>query len=77
MQTGLGFLKSKGLPPLPKSKVSKSKPSFGNHSFILESVQHKGNVAIGIPSCCEISKFENLPSLISKQSVADETGGRI
>ena len=72
-ETGVGFLKLKGLPPLPKSDVSVSKPSYGKHKFELESVVCVNDGVIGIPSCCKISEFEDLPSIIWKQTVKDET----
>ena len=71
---GAGFLKLKGLPLLPKSKVSISRASYGNHQlFHLEPVDHVKDVVIGIPSCCKISELEeDLPSLIWKQTERNE-----
>ena len=72
-ETGVGFLKLKGLPPLPKPDISISKPSYGNHTLELESVTHIKDNVIGIPSSCKISEMEDLPSLIWKQTVKDES----
>lgn len=67
-ETLAGFLKQKGLPPLRKSKESIFTPGYGNHSFNLESVDHVKDVVIGVPSCCNISELEDLPSLIWNQT---------
>ena len=74
---GIEFLISNGLPPLPKCNVSHSKPSYGKHPFILDSVKHVGDVAIGIPSCCKISNFPKLPSQIWKRTSTQDNGVRI
>lgn len=72
-ETGAGFLKLMGLPPLPKSKVSISRPSYGNHPFNLEPVDHVKDVVIGVPSCCKISELDDdLPSHIWKQTERNE-----
>ena len=75
----VGFLRTRGLPLLPKSTVSHSTPGYGCNVPLIEQLIHVPNVVIGIPDCCKMNNFDDLPSLIWKSTIRDKSqeGGRI
>uniref|UniRef100_A0A7S0SRF7 DUF5898 domain-containing protein n=1 Tax=Chromulina nebulosa TaxID=96789 RepID=A0A7S0SRF7_9STRA len=67
----IGFLKKNGLPPLPPSNASTSKPSYGHHLTPYMPVNCISNVTFGIPEKCKLVNLVEVPSDIWRRANGD------